>query len=95
MSSHRILVVLAVLCLTISAAEAQRYRDDDDYGGGDRCLGYHPTIGYFDKCTPEGAAIMRRYPNERRCLGYHPSVGYFNKCTRRGRALWEGLTYGR
>jgi hypothetical protein len=56
------------------------------------CLGYHASVGYFDKCTREGRALWLRLRYGGRgagsCTGYHASVGYFNKCTPEGRRLW-------
>lgn len=55
MSTIRTCLAAAVVAMAASAgpnmaAEAQ----------SNRCLGYHPSTGYFNLCTPEGAALKRR-----------------------------------
>ena len=57
------------------------------------CLGYHSSVGYFNKCTPEGRALWTRlrHRGSESCDAYHASVGYFDKCTPQGRRLWLRL----
>jgi len=51
------------------------------------CLGYHPSVGYFNLCTPEGARLKRRLDRgtysgggTNPCLRYAPGRGYFYDC---------------
>jgi hypothetical protein len=73
------------LCNSVSCGglvqQVQRRRSQDP------CLAYHPSVGYFNQCTPEGQRMMRRFDRQAECRAYHPSVGYFDQCTPEGRRL--------